>query len=138
MQRVLCHSARLAFIGTVPAMTRRFCPPATRPALWRPYEIDRHPTHRHPTDHHPRTVGLHSQTCPAQDPPLYTTVTHLIVHHTAGANTAADWPSVLRSIWVLHVMGNGWNDIGYDYLIDPDGLPYEGRGSAMSLEQPLW
>ncbi len=74
--------------------------------------------------------GCTPQTCPAQDPPLYTTVTHLIVHHTAGANTAADWPAVLRSIWVLHVMGNGWNDIGYNYLIDPDGLLYEGRAGG--------
>ncbi|MDQ6760376.1 MAG: N-acetylmuramoyl-L-alanine amidase, partial [Acidobacteriota bacterium] len=74
--------------------------------------------------------GCTPQTCPAQDPPLYTTVTHLVVHHTAGANAATDWPAVLRSIWVLHVMGNGWNDIGYNYLIDPNGVLYEGRAGG--------
>ena len=74
--------------------------------------------------------GCTPQVCPAQDPPLYTTVTHLIVHHTAGANAATDWPAVLRSIWVLHVMGNGWNDIGYNYLIDPNGILYEGRAGG--------
>ena len=74
--------------------------------------------------------GCTPQVCPAQDPPQYTTVTHLIVHHTAGANTASDWPAVLRSIWVLHVMGNGWNDIGYNYLIDPSGVLYEGRAGG--------
>ena len=59
--------------------------------------------------------------------PVYAPVTHLIVHHTAGGNIAADWPAVVRSIWALHVNGNGWSDIGYNYLIDPNGVLYEGR-----------
>ncbi len=74
--------------------------------------------------------GCTPVTCPAKDPPVYTVVTHLIVHHTAGANNATDWPAVVRSIWVLHVMGNGWNDIGYNYLIDPNGVLYEGRAGG--------
>ncbi len=74
--------------------------------------------------------GCTPQTCPVKDAPIYTTVTHLIVHHTDGANAAADWPAVVRSIWVLHVQGNGWNDIGYNYLIDPNGVLYEGRAGG--------
>ena len=74
--------------------------------------------------------GCTPQSCPARDAPLYTTVTHLIVHHTDGGNTAPDWGAVVRSIWVLHVRGNGWNDIGYNYLIDPNGLLYEGRAGG--------
>ncbi len=74
--------------------------------------------------------GCTPQTCPVKSPPVYTTVTHLIVHHTAGANEAADWAAVVRSIWVLHVQGNGWNDIGYNYLIDPNGVLYEGRAGG--------
>jgi uncharacterized protein (TIGR03437 family) len=74
--------------------------------------------------------GCTTTTCPAASAPQYTTVTHLIVHHTAGANTATDWAAVVRSIWVLHVQGNGWNDIGYNYLIDPNGLLYEGRAGG--------
>ena len=74
--------------------------------------------------------GCTPQTCPVREAPLYTTVTHLIVHHTAGVNTATDWPAVVRSIWVLHVQGNGWNDIGYNYLVDPNGALYEGRGGG--------
>ncbi len=74
--------------------------------------------------------GCTPETCPAKDPPLYTTVTHLIVHHTDGANTATDWAAVVRSIWVLHVQGNGWNDIGYNYLIAPTGVLYEGRAGG--------
>lgn len=62
--------------------------------------------------------------------PSYTTVTHLIVHHTATGNTATDWPAVVRSIWEYHIFTNGWSDIGYNYLIDPNGLIYEGRGGG--------
>jgi uncharacterized protein (TIGR03437 family) len=36
----------------------------------------------------------------------------------------------VRSIWILHVQGNGWNDIGYNYLIDPNGVIYEGRAGG--------
>ncbi len=66
--------------------------------------------------------------CPPNPNPSYTQVTHLIVHHSAGANTASDWAAVVRAIWDFHVNGNGWADIGYNYLIDPNGILYEGRG----------
>ncbi|MBI4909801.1 MAG: N-acetylmuramoyl-L-alanine amidase [Acidobacteria bacterium] len=74
--------------------------------------------------------GCTPQTCPSPSAPSYTTVTHLVVHHSAGGNTSQDWPGVVRSIWVLHVRGNGWNDIGYNYLIDPNGVLYEGRAGG--------
>mgnify|MGYP006272321433 FL=1 len=70
--------------------------------------------------------------CPAGDcdhlPYTPTATTHLIVHHSAGSNTAADWAAVVRSIWDFHVNVNGWDDIGYNFLVDPDGIVYEGRG----------
>lgn len=59
--------------------------------------------------------------------PAYSTVTHMVVHHTAGANSATDWAAVMRSLWTLHVQGNGWSDIGYNYVIGPNGVLYEGR-----------
>lgn len=62
--------------------------------------------------------------------PSFTTVSHLIIHHTAGANTSSDWAAVVRSVWNFHVFTNGWNDIGYNYLIDPNGVIYEGRGGG--------
>lgn len=74
--------------------------------------------------------GCNAQTCPPRGAPSYTNVTHLIVHHSAGSNSAADWAAVVRSIWVLHVQGNGWADIGYNYLIDPNGVLYEGRAGG--------
>jgi uncharacterized protein (TIGR03437 family) len=68
--------------------------------------------------------------CAPRTPPIYAGVTHLVVHHSAGGNAASNWAAVVRSIWVLHVQGNGWNDIGYNYLIDPEGRIYEGRAGG--------
>lgn len=66
--------------------------------------------------------------CPADASPAFTMVTHLIVHHSAGSNTSSDWSATVRSIYDFHVFTNGWADIGYNWLIDPNGVIYQGRG----------
>ncbi|HLE99011.1 MAG TPA: N-acetylmuramoyl-L-alanine amidase [Gaiellaceae bacterium] len=52
-----------------------------------------------------------------------------IVHHTAGRNdyTRAAAPAIVKAIQLYHVQGNGWNDIGYNFLVDRFGTIYEGR-----------
>ena len=65
--------------------------------------------------------------CPKNNP-VATIPTHLIIHHSAGSNTASDWAAVVRSIWNFHVNDRGWDDIGYNWLVDPNGVLYEGRG----------
>lgn len=62
--------------------------------------------------------------------PEYSKVTHAVVHHTAGANSVPDWAAEVLNIWYYHVMTNGWIDIGYNYLIDPNGIIYEGRAGG--------
>lgn len=60
-------------------------------------------------------------------PRSQTTVSHLIVHHSAGHNTSLDFAAVVRSYYLLHTQTNGWSDIGYNWLIDRNGVLYQGR-----------
>jgi hypothetical protein len=52
-----------------------------------------------------------------------------IVHHTAGTNsyTRSQSAAIVRAIQLYHVRGNGWNDIGYNFLVDKYGQVFEGR-----------
>lgn len=54
-------------------------------------------------------------------------VNHLIVHHSAGSNERTDYVNVVRNIYLLHTQTNGWDDIGYNYLIAADGSLFLGR-----------
>lgn len=65
--------------------------------------------------------------------PAYRSVTHMVVHHTADANSLRPgqvWADRVRAIWVFHTITRGWGDIGYNYLIDPNGVIYEGRAGG--------
>ena len=55
--------------------------------------------------------------------------THIVVHHTATPNDplTSDWAARVRSIWGFHAITRDWGDIGYHFLIDPNGVIYEGR-----------
>lgn len=57
----------------------------------------------------------------------YHPVTHLVVHHTVSNNGTTDWAANVRAIWTYHTFSRGWGDIGYNYLVDPNGVIYEGH-----------
>ncbi len=59
------------------------------------------------------------------------------MHHTATPNTytRAEAPGVVRAIYRYHTVSNGWDDIGYNVLIDRFGTVYEGRKGG--LESPV-
>ena len=67
-------------------------------------------------------------------PPDYYPVNHLIVHNTADRSTLypgePNWAARVRAIWSFHTFTRGWGDIGYNYLIDPNGVIYEGRAGG--------
>ena len=68
-------------------------------------------------------------------PPRYAShVTTAFVHHTAGSNTytRAQSAAIVRGIQLYHVKGNGWNDIGYNFLVDKYGQIFEGRGGGIA------
>jgi hypothetical protein len=64
-----------------------------------------------------------------KEAPGYGTVKGAFVHHTVNSNTysMADVPALLRSIYAYHVDSRGWNDIGYNFIVDRFGRIWEGR-----------
>lgn len=54
-------------------------------------------------------------------------VTQLFVHHTAGTNFDQRPKATMRAIYWFHVVRRGWCDIGYNFVISPDGQIFEGR-----------
>jgi hypothetical protein len=63
-------------------------------------------------------------------PPQFApTVQAAFIHHTAGTNdyTPDQSAAIVRGIEIYHVQGNGWNDIGYNFLVDKYGQIFEGR-----------
>ncbi len=59
-----------------------------------------------------------------------TEVTHMFVHHSAGQTNSSDFAAVVRSYYILHTQSNGWADIGYNWLVDGNGVVYQGRAFA--------
>jgi hypothetical protein len=65
--------------------------------------------------------------------PWYADVKMAFVHHTAGLNsyTAEQAPAVVRAVYSYHARTLGFNDIGYNFLVDRFGVIYEGRYGGM-------
>ncbi len=56
-----------------------------------------------------------------------TTTQHNIVHHAASSNNNHNYVDVVRNIYLLHTQSNGWDDIGYNFLVAQNGTVFEGR-----------
>lgn len=66
-----------------------------------------------------------------------TNVTHLIIHHSAGSTVSSDYAAVVLAYWDYHVNGHGWDDIGYNWLVDPNGVLYKGRAWKSSTQENI-
>jgi N-acetylmuramoyl-L-alanine amidase len=70
---------------------------------------------------------------PPKEAPLYGDVELAFIHHTVNANTygPGDSAGIVLAICAYHQDVNGWNDIGYNFLVDRYGQVFEGRAGGI-------
>ncbi|MCW3065235.1 MAG: hypothetical protein JWN32_2407, partial [Solirubrobacterales bacterium] len=85
----------------------------------------------------PRSSWDPANQCPPRVAPSYGKVDMAFVHNTVTANdyAAADTAAIVLAICRYHRNSNGWNDIGYNFLVDRYGQVFEGR--AGGIDQPV-
>ena len=71
--------------------------------------------------------------CPPSRAPEYGAVELAFVHHTDNPNGygAAEVPAMLRAIYLYHRYVRGWNDIGYNFVVDLYGRIFEARAGGI-------
>jgi hypothetical protein len=90
---------------------------AGRPAAPRPYVV-------------PRAVWGAAERMVREPPAYVTKVRAVFLHHTNHPNgyDCDDAPAMLRALQRDHIRNEGWDDIGYNFVVDRCGNIYEGRG----------
>jgi hypothetical protein len=75
-----------------------------------------------------------SDKCPPRADPVYGTVNLAFIHHTVSANEYGpeDSAAMVLGICRYHRNGNGWNDVGYNFLVDRYGTIFEGRAGGIA------
>lgn len=71
--------------------------------------------------------------------PQYAQPKKIVIHHTAtivrdmngdAMIDRADYQDAIRAIYSFHARSRRWGDIGYNYIISPDGTVWEGRSGG--------
>jgi hypothetical protein len=71
---------------------------------------------------------------PKGEPVIAPSLKGAIVHHQAGSNTYSQdqVPGIIKGIQNWHMGNNGWDDIGYNFLVDKYGTLWEGRQGGVT------
>jgi N-acetylmuramoyl-L-alanine amidase len=69
--------------------------------------------------------------------PQYGAISMAFVHHTENSNgyLHGEVPAMLRAIFLFHRDVHGWNDIGYNFVLDRFGRIFEAR--AGGIDEPV-
>jgi hypothetical protein len=71
--------------------------------------------------------------CRPRVPAIFGSVSLAFVHHTVSSNRyrPSQSAAMVRSICLFHKYGNGWNDIGYNFVVDRFGQVFEARAGGI-------
>jgi hypothetical protein len=85
----------------------------------------------------PRSTWDPQGRCKPRTTPGLGDIQMAFVHHTVSLNgySRAQAAGMVLGICLFHRDGNGWNDMGYNFLVDRYGQVFEGR--AGGIDQPV-